>query len=74
MDPENGSGSGWTDIPKAKVLHRVWGEIDLGTSVLELVGEGGEPVLAESSLENSFLWWGGFHLESVRDNKQDVPQ
>lgn len=29
MDPENGSGSGWVDIPKARVLHRVWGEVDL---------------------------------------------
>lgn len=45
-----------------------------GPSVLELVDEGGEPVLAEGPLENSSLWWGGFHLESVRDNKQDVPQ
>lgn len=45
-----------------------------GPSVLELVDEEGEPVLAEGPLENSSLWWGGFHLGSVRDNKQDVPQ
>lgn len=75
MNPENGSGSGWVDIPKARVLHRVWGGGRFGPSwISELVGEGGEPVLAEGSLENSSLSWGGFNLESVRDNKQDVPQ
>lgn len=29
MDPENESCSGWMDIPKARVLNRVWGEVDL---------------------------------------------
>lgn len=69
------TGSGWVDIPKARVLHRVWGgRFGFGRFVLELLGEGGEPVFAEGLLENSSLWWDGFHLESTRDNKQEVPQ
>lgn len=28
MDPENGSGSDWVDIPRARG-HRAWGEVDL---------------------------------------------
>lgn len=67
------AGSGWVDIPKARVLHRVWGG-RFAPFVSELVGEGGEPAFAEGSLENSSLWWDGFHLESARDNKQEVPQ
>ena len=67
------AGSGWVDIPKARVLHRVWGGRS-GPFVLELVGEGGEPAFAEGLLENSSLWWDGFHLESARNNKQEVPQ
>lgn len=59
------AGSGWVDVPKARVLHRVWGG-RFGPFVLELVVEGGEPAFAESSLENSSPWWDGFHLESER--------
>lgn len=29
MDSENGSCSDWVDIPRARVLHRAWGEVDL---------------------------------------------
>lgn len=31
MDPENGSGSDLVDIPRARVLHRAWGEINLNS-------------------------------------------
>jgi len=65
------AGSGGVDIPKARVSCGVWGG-RFARFVLELVGEGGEPVLAEGSLESSSFWWDGFHLESARDNKQEV--
>lgn len=74
MEQESGlAGSGWVDIPKARVLHRVW-RGRFASFVLELVGERIEPAFAESLLENSSLWWDGFHLDSMRDNKQEVMQ
>lgn len=48
------AGSAWVHIPKARVLHRVWGG-RFASFGLELVGEGAEPAFAEGLLENIFL-------------------
>lgn len=66
------AGSGCVAIPKARLLHRVWGS-RFAPLASEPVGEGGEPVFAEGSLENSSLWWDGFHLESRKTiNRNDI--